>query len=67
MKNQDRIFIDYLNDIWESIINFFLNQSDYQAFRIDIKTQYAVIRALQIIDKASKSVISGQKYPLLPV
>jgi len=58
MKERDRIFIDYLHDILESIVNIklFLNDMDYAAFREDIKTQYAVIRALEIIGEASKKI-----------
>ena len=56
MKGKDRIIIDYLNDILESIINIksFLKDIDYPAFQEDVKTQYAVIRALEIIGEASK-------------
>ncbi|MCD6374996.1 MAG: DUF86 domain-containing protein [Caldisericaceae bacterium] len=56
MKEKDRIILDYLNDILEAIINIknFLNDIEYPVFEKDIKTQYAVIRALEIIGEASK-------------
>ncbi len=50
--------IDYLQDILDSIISIkeFLTGVDYDSFRKDKKTQYAVIRALEIIGEASKKV-----------
>jgi len=58
MKEKDRIILDYLNDILEAIINIknFLNDIEYPVFEKDIKTQYAVIRALEIIGEASKKI-----------
>ena len=58
MKEKDRIIIDYLNDILNSIVNIksFLKDIDYLTFKEDIKTQYAVIRALEIIGEASKKI-----------
>lgn len=52
------ILIDYLNDILDSIISIkeFLADVDYDLFLKDKKTQYAVIRALEIIGEASKKV-----------
>ena len=39
MKENDRIIVDYLNDILESIINIksFLKDIDYPTFQEDIK------------------------------
>ena len=50
--------LDYLNDILDSIISIkeFLIGIDYDSFYKDKKTQYAVIRALEIIGEASKKV-----------
>jgi len=50
--------LDYLQDILDSIISIkeFLAGIDYDSFRRDKKTQYAVIRALEIIGEASKKV-----------
>ncbi len=58
MKDKDRISIDYLNDILDSIIKIktFLKDMDYPVFQEDVKTQYAVIRALEIIGEASKKI-----------
>ncbi len=58
MREQDRIIIDYLNDILESILNIksFPGDMDFSAFQEDVKTQYAVIRALEIIGEASKKI-----------
>ena len=58
MKDKERIIIDYLNDISEAIINIkaFLENIEYPTFQTDIKTQYAVIRALEIIGDASKKI-----------
>jgi len=58
MNNTDRLIIDYLNDILDSINNIksFLEDIDYPAFEKDTKTQYAVIRALEIIGEASKKI-----------
>ena len=58
MKDKDRIIIDYLNDILESIINIksFIHDMDFLTFQEDKKSQYAVIRALEIIGEASKKV-----------
>jgi len=51
-------FLDYLQDILDAIISIkeFLEDVDYESFRNDKKTQYAVIRALEIIGEASKKV-----------
>ena len=57
MKKQQS-YLDYLQDILDAIISIkeFLDGVDYESFRIDKKTQYAVIRALEIIGEASKKV-----------
>jgi uncharacterized protein with HEPN domain len=56
MKEQDRIIIDYLHDIFDSILKIksFLEKENHITFQKDIKTQYAVIRALEIIGEAFK-------------
>jgi uncharacterized protein with HEPN domain len=58
MKDHNRIIIDYLNDIFDSILKIksFLENENYTTFQKDIKTQYAVIRALEIIGEASKKI-----------
>ena len=58
MKDEDKIVLDYLNDIYDSIINIkhFIKDIDFTMFQKDIKTQYAVIRGLEIIGEASKKI-----------
>ncbi len=76
MKDKDRIIIDYINDILESIINIksFIHDMDFLTFQEDKKSQYAVIRALEIIGEASKKyqkklkrIIHGFHSDLWPV
>ena len=56
MKN--RSIDDYLRDILESAekIQAFCLNEDWVSFQSDDKTQYAVIRALEIIGEASKKI-----------
>jgi len=58
MKKEDEIILDYLNDILESITNIksFIQDMDFPTFQEDKKSQYAVIRALEIIGEASKKI-----------
>lgn len=62
--------LDYLNDILDSIISIkeFLIGINYGSFCKDKKTQYAVIRALEIIGEASKKVPMEVRnmYPDIP-
>ncbi len=62
MKNQ-RDFLEYLNDIYESIKKGidFINGMSYQDFRKDEKTQFALIRVIEIIGEASKKIPSEFK------
>ncbi len=66
----DLTLLDYLQDILDSIISIkeFLAGMDYDSFRKDKKTQYAVIRALEIIGEASKKVPKEIReiYPDIP-
>jgi uncharacterized protein with HEPN domain len=70
MNEKDRVIIDYLNDILNSIVNIksFLQDMDFPSFQGDIKTQYAVIRALEIIGEASKKIPGEvtENYPDIP-
>ena len=56
--NPERVYVDFLNDILESIekIEQFISNMDYQDFVKDDKTNYAVIRAFEIIGEASKEI-----------
>ncbi len=57
MKNQ-RDYLDYLNDIYDSINKgiAFINEMSYEDFSEDAKTQYALIRVIEIIGEASKKI-----------
>ena len=56
-------FIDYLEDIVKAMDDAlsFVKNMDYDIFLKDTKTTYAVIRALEIIGKATKKVPSSVK------
>jgi len=58
-----RIYLDYLNDILDSILKIsrFIEDMSFDEFQTDEKTQYAVIRALEIIGEASKKIPSEIK------
>jgi len=54
----NREFVDYLEDIFDAIVKiekFIANQS-YDDFAQDDKSQFAVIRAFEIIGEASKKI-----------
>ena len=57
MKKQ-RNYSAYLNDIYDSIKKgiSFTDKMTYEEFERDEKTQYAVIRAIEIIGEASKKI-----------
>ena len=65
-----RIVKDYLNDILENIkdINVFIAGIDYEDLKSDKKTQYAVIRCLEVIGEAAKKIPdkSRTNYPAIP-
>lgn len=66
----EREFIDYLNDILDSIekVAHFISGIDYQGFVMDEKTIFAVIRALEIVGEATKKVPNDFKesHPEIP-
>ena len=49
---------DYLNDILQAIvaISNFTKNITYEDFEKDLKTQYAVIKAIEIIGEAARSI-----------
>jgi uncharacterized protein with HEPN domain len=65
-----RIYLDYLNDITTAITNIseFIKEMDYDDFINDKKTEFAVIRALEIIGEATKNIPDSikDKYPDIP-
>lgn len=65
-----REILDYLEDILESINNIerFVEGMDFNDFKKDEKTIYAVIRALEIIGEAVKNIPEEikKKYPEIP-
>lgn len=69
MKNE-RLFVDYLEDILDSInkISMFIDGVSQEMFIRDEKTVYAVIRSLEIIGEAAKKVPENirSKYPKIP-
>ena len=56
--NNNRTFLHHLSDISESILKIrtFIQDFTYEEFCEDEKTQYAVIRALEIIGEAAKQI-----------
>jgi len=65
-----REFIDYVNDIIDSIekIHEFIKNMDYDDFSSDYKTNYAVIRCFEIMGEATKKIpdIVKEKYKSVP-
>jgi uncharacterized protein with HEPN domain len=65
-----RDVIIYLKDILEAInaIENFVNDIDFEKFKLDDKTSSAVIRKFEIIGEATKNIPKSikQKYPDVP-
>ncbi len=55
---QGRESIDYLRDILDAIekVEQFTERTDFEQFRCDAKTVFAVVRALEIIGEAANKV-----------
>ena len=68
--SKKRVYLDYLQDIQESLSDIiaFTNGMKSEVFLGDKKTQYAVIRALEIIGEAVKKIPESIKnqYPHIP-
>ena len=62
MKSQ-RDYSDYLNDIFDSINKgiAFIEGMSFEEFAKDEKTQFALIRVIEIIGEASKKIPSEIK------
>ena len=54
----ERVYIDYLEDILEALekVSQFTEGMDFEHFREDDKTTFAVIRALEIVGEATKQI-----------
>jgi|YNPMSStandDraft_1061717.scaffolds.fasta_scaffold00959_12 uncharacterized protein with HEPN domain len=65
-----RDVIIYLKDILEAInaIENFVNDIDFEKFKLDDKTSSALIRKFEIIGEATKNISKSikQKYPDIP-
>jgi uncharacterized protein with HEPN domain len=63
MKNK-RDYLDYLNDIYDSINKgiIFIDKMTFEEFSKDEKTQFALIRVIEIIGEASKKIPSEIKF-----
>ena len=65
-----RIYLDYLEDIEEAMVSAcrFVEGMDYASFAADAPTNFAVVRALEIMGEATKSVpVDIQKrFPISP-
>ena len=68
MKKRD--YRDYLQDIVDSIndIESFTGDMDFDSFREDRKTIYAVIRCIEVLGEATKKIPKSIKdrYPSIP-
>lgn len=68
MKNRE--YGDYIQDILDSInaIEEFTKGMDFEEFARDRKTSFAVIRGLEIIGEAAKSIPKSirNRYPAVP-
>ncbi|MFH1259930.1 MAG: DUF86 domain-containing protein [Elusimicrobiota bacterium] len=62
--------LEFLNDVHEAIkrIETYVEKIDYEKFLLDIKTQDAVVRNLEIIGEAAKNISDElkNKYSLVP-
>lgn len=58
MSGEERDLVDYLGDILAACeaVTSFVAGSDFAAFQSDLKTQFAVARAFEIIGEATKRV-----------
>ena len=55
---KSRLTQDYIRDILDALdkVTIFIQDVDWQAFKNDEKTQFAVVRALEIMGEAAKKV-----------
>src|SRR3989338_38166 len=66
----ERSYKDFLQDIFDAMnkAQSFVSSMEYEVFKNDDKTAYAVVRALEVIGEATKHVPENlrQKYPGVP-
>lgn len=65
-----RAILDYINDILDGMIKAqeFVHGMSYEEFLQEVKTQFAVVRAIEIIGEATKNIPTSvrKKYPQIP-
>jgi len=65
-----RTILDYINDILDSMarVEEFVCDMSYDDFSQEVKTQFAVVRAIEIIGEAAKKIPAPvrEKYPKIP-
>ncbi len=65
-----RAVLDYINDILDGMIKAqeFVQGMSYEEFLQEVKTQFAVVRAIEIIGEATKNIPNSvrKKYPQIP-
>lgn len=70
MKSRDRIYSDYLHDMWDAArkAEKFVQGCTFEQFSSNDEKVFAVIRALEIIGEASKRIPAQVRrgYPGLP-
>ena len=63
-------FLDFIEDILDAMDNaeMFLHDISYDQFEDDLRTNFAVVRALEIIGEATKRLPTSlrEKYPAIP-
>jgi uncharacterized protein with HEPN domain len=66
----ERTYVDYLQDILEAAdkVTQFVQGMDFPEFADDDKTQFAIVRALEIIGEATKKIPSDvrESFPDVP-
>lgn len=70
MRGKDRTYSDYLNDIHDACekADRFVSGLSFEQFRENDEKVYAVIRALEVIGEATKSIPAHlqRRYPDIP-
>jgi uncharacterized protein with HEPN domain len=70
MRKGKREMLDYLQDILDAIesVESFVADMDYDTFEADEKTNFAAVRALEIVGEASKKIPPDirREYPDVP-